>query len=211
MKFLTHPIPLSSQLSKMYEDYLENFVFKTAKFIAMKLFGRVRKPKNDQTEEENDKTDSDETDKAESSEPKEAESDLKKDEPEEKEEEGESSQALIKSDSQNVLNEDNEDIEKMLDEMMAKQRAEKIKTDSENAASRVEYDSLTAGLDEINFHLPLFFLLVVITILGLPSVVTWAKNYHYARILTPDPMKIPATAVLVSLGIVWQLNTPRDV
>ncbi|KAG5671431.1 hypothetical protein PVAND_001627 [Polypedilum vanderplanki] len=189
-------------LSKMYEDYLENFVFKTAKFIAMKLFGRVRKPKNDQNEEK----ESDETEKTEPNEAK-NKSDLKKDE-----NEGETSQSLMKSDSQSdLLNDENEEVEKMLDEMMKKQREEKLKSEKENAASRVEYDSLTEGLDEINFHLPIFFLLVVITILSMPSVVTWAKNYHYARILTPDPMKISATAVLVSLGVIWQLNTPRDV
>lgn len=186
----------------MYEDYLENFVFKTARIIAMKLFGRSKRSRKENEEDDVDKENDEST---------EVEKDLKKDE--DGETSGEQS-ALIKSDSQSNLEEEdeksNEEIEKMLDKVMDDQRKEKAKTEEKDAAARAEYDALTAGLDEINFHFPLFFLLVVLAILGLPSVVTWAKNYHYARILTPDPMKLPATIVLTSLGFIWQLNTPRN-
>ena len=190
----------------MYEDYLENFVFKTAKFIAMKLFGRVRRTRKDENSETEQKDeDSSKKEEEESNVPK--ENDLKE-ETEQK--------ALVKSDPQSILEENDEnksteEIEKMLEELMTKQREEKLKNEKNQGFSRVEYDSLTEGLDEINFHLPLFFLLVVITILGLPSVVTWAKNYHFARILSPDPMRISATVVLSCLGFIWQFNTPRDV
>jgi hypothetical protein len=176
----------------MYEDYLESFVFKTAKLIAMKLFGRVRKPKN----EDEDEAKSDE-------EPKNDENDLNDEQ---------TSNALVeKSNSQENSDEDEntEEVEKMLDDLMKKQREEKLKKDKDQAA-RLEYDSLTEGLDEINFHFPIFFLLIVITILGIPSSITWAKNYHYSRILSPDPFKIPATICLVALGFLWQLNTPRN-
>lgn len=197
----------------MYEDYLENFVFKTAKFIAMKLFGRVRRSRNEQTtetEQKDEKSDKDINEsgstEAEESKPS-KENDLI---------DGTEQKALVKSDSQSILDKSDEDksteeIEKMLEELMAKQREEKLKNEKNQGFSRVEYDSLIEGLDEINFHLPLFFLLVVITILGLPSVVTWAKNYHFTRILSPDPMRISATVVLTCLGFIWQFNTPRDV
>lgn len=180
----------------MYEDYLENFVFKTAKFIAMKLFGRLRKPWKEPKAEK-------ESSVGETIEPKEK-NDLNSD------------TALVKSDAQSNLeaiqdaDTTDAEVEKMLEEIMRKQREEKLKTENQGF-SRVEYDLLTEGLDEINFHLPLFFLLVVITILGLPSTVTWAKNYHFARMLNPDPMKVSATVVLVCLGFIWQFNTPRDV
>lgn len=176
----------------MYEDYLESFVFKTAKFIAMKLFGRDRKSKNE-NEKENDKTDAAE-------EPK-KEDDLNNEQ---------SSLAALVSAQENLDEDENtEEIEKMLDDLMKRQREEKLKKEKDQAA-RLEYDSLTEGLDEINFHFPIFFLLIVITILGIPSSITWAKNYHYSRILSPDPFKIPATICLVALGFLWQLNTPRN-
>lgn len=171
----------------MYEDYLETFVFKTAKLIAMKLFGRERKPKKESEEKSEDMP---------------------------KNEDDDEMKALVeKSNSQENLernSEHDEELEKILDELKKKQQEKKAKQEKDQVA-RVEYDSLTQGLDEINFHFPLFFLLIVITILGIPSSITWAKNYHYSRILTPDPFKVPATISLTALGVLWQLNTPRKV
>lgn len=198
----------------MYEDYLENFVFKTAKFIAMKLFGRIRRPRKEQSNEENEQKDENNGESSSTSDNKQDSSEK----PKENKNDLNNEKALVKSDSQNNL-EDIEDedeksskeIEKMLEEVMAKQREEKLKNEKNQGFSRVEYDMLTEGLDEINFHLPLFFMLIVITILGLPSVVTWAKNYHFTRILSPDPMRMSATIVLTCLGFIWQFNTPRDV
>lgn len=171
----------------MYEDYLENFVFKTAKTIAIKLFGRIKRSK------------------------KESEEDLKESE---QEKEKTQSTDLVESTTAGEETEkdkaEEEEINKMLDDAMEKQREEKDKKDKEAAVAREEYDSITEGLSEINFHLPIFFLLVLVAILSAPSVVTWARNYHYSRNLPSDPMLIPATAVLISLGVIWQLNTPRN-
>lgn len=180
------------QLSKMYEDYLENFVFKTAKKIAMKLFGRAKRSK---TATDDDEATTEETKSEDQSEEQKALVESKESEAEEKSEEDKAQE---------------EEVKRMLDEAMTKQREEKAKKDKEAAAARVEYDGITDGLSEINFHLPMFFLLIMMGILAAPSVVTWAKNYHYSRTLSPDPMLIPATCVLVSLGVIWQLNTPRN-
>lgn len=162
----------------MYEDYLESFVFKTAKLIAMKLFGSIRKQKHESTEEPKTKD--------------------------------EQSSKLVSSQENLDQEENNEEVEKMLDELMKRQREEKVKQEKEQT-TRVEYDSLADGLDSLNFHFPLFFLLIVITILGIPSSITWAKNYHYSKILSPDPFKIPATVCLIALGFLWQHNTPKKV
>lgn len=166
----------------MYEDYLENFVFKTAKDIAMKLFGRFKKTTDISDETESKETKSDEI-------------------------------AAVETTKEEVTEEDKEqeeEISRMLDDAMKKQREEKNKKDKELAAARVEYDNITDGLSGLHFHLPMFFLLVTITLLSMPSVVTWAKNYHFSRTLSPDPMLSHATCVLVSLGVIWQLNTPRN-
>lgn len=172
----------------MYEDYLENFVFKTAKTIAMKLFGRIRRSK---------KVSDDDAAKSKKEDADTSQSSLVESKPVETEENEEDKA-------------EGEEIDRVLDEAMAKQREEKAKKDKELAAARVEYDDITEGLSDINFHLPMFFLLVIMAMLSAPSVVTWARDYHYSRTLSSDPMLIPATAVLLSLGVIWQLNTPRN-
>lgn len=157
-------------------------MFKTARQIAMKLFGRASRSR----EEAEGKAEV--TALVEATEP-----------PEE-----------IKDEQTEEDKAQEEEINRMLDEAMEKQKEEKEKREKELAAARMEYDGITDGQSELNFHLPLFFLLMVLTILSSPSVVTWAKNYQYSRTLAPDPMLIPATCVLAALGIIWQLNTPRN-
>ena len=49
----------------------------------------------------------------------------------------------------------------------------------EAAVQRQEYDNVHTGLIDINFHLPLFLLLIVISLLNFPSFLTWAKHYKY--------------------------------
>ncbi|XP_040163104.1 GPI inositol-deacylase [Anopheles arabiensis] len=120
-------------LSKAYEDYLENFVFNTARKIAARLFGARERPH------------------------------------------GEGGRAGRKRNRRRTANETG-------DELMV-----------------------------INFHLPLFLLVILLALLNVPSVITWAKNYHYANTLQPDPSLVPALAVLVCLAVLWQLNTPRNV
>lgn len=172
----------------MYEDYLETFVFKTAKAIAMKLFGRAKRSKNSLDDENETK----EEEKSSETSLVETTNEQKDDEPKDGE-----------------VEQEGDETDQMLDEAMAKQREERDKKEKELAAARVEYDSITEGLSEINFHLPIFFLLLVVTVLSLPSVVTWAKNYHYSRVLSTDPTLIPATCILIALAFIWQLPTPR--
>jgi hypothetical protein len=178
----------------MYEDYLETFVFKTAKSIAMKLFGRVRKPKEETKEVAESVVDQQLV-------------------PSSTEEIDDENKAVEEAKDQVTETEEavEEENEQMLDEAMTKQREENDKKAKELAAARVEYDSVTEGLSDINFHLPLFLLLLVMTALSLPSVVTWAKNYHVSRTLSSDPYLIHATCVIAALGFIWQLPTPRNV
>lgn len=167
----------------MYEDYLEEFVFKTAKLIAKKLFGRDQKSKLIVEVKE-----------------------TKNEEPTVK-----SSAESIAEEVKAKDQEEEKELNKMLDEAMEKQKEEKLKKSKELALARVEYDGVTDGLSAINFHLPLFLLLVIVALLSIPSIITWAKNYQYSAVLTPDPTLIPATIILVTLGFLWQLQTPKNV
>lgn len=172
------------QLSKMYEDYLETFVFKSAKAIAMKLFGKLKKgTTEDDTEKPKDEIDQKPTEAIE--------------------------EKKSTTDETENGNKDKE-VDQMMVEAMAKQREENEKKEKELAAARAEYDSIAEGLSAINFHLPLFLLLLVMTGLSIPSVVTWAKNYHFSRVLSSDPYLVHATCVIAALGVIWQMPTPRN-
>lgn len=172
----------------MYEDYLEKFVFKTARMIARKLFGGRREAKDLPAEQVPEEVKLSTTEEV-----------VSKDfNPEDEE-----------------LDDDNKEAEeklnKLMEESMKQRREENLKKEKELLFARQEYDQVVSGLSAINFHLPLFFLLVIATLLNAPSVITWAKNFSYSIVLTPDPSLIPATIILVALGVIWQLPSPRNV
>jgi hypothetical protein len=161
----------------MYEDYLENFVFKTAEAVAMKLFGRVKHVSPPQVEESDIKNN-------------EEESNDKNNEVEEKEDEEDSNEPSEQtSGAANQLSE----------------------IDKNEKQARADYEAINGGLSEINFHFPLFLLLLVITCLSVPSVVTWARNFHVSKVLASDPYLLHATGVISALGFIWQMKTPRNV
>lgn len=187
-------------ITKMYEDYLEEFVFKTAKLIAEKLFGRRRRPETEENETANGQPAND-GDEPNIETPFDAQVVARRPNgelPAEDDEEGESE------------TDNEEDIDRMLRESLVRYKEQEAKNRAEREAVRKEYDSILEGLSAINFHLSLCFLLLITTLLNLPTVITWAKNYSYSPLLKSDPSIYPSCVILVSLAIIWQMPTPRD-
>lgn len=188
-------------ITKMYEDYLEEFVFKTAKMIAEKLFGKRRRPESD-TDQNQDPQAGNEGDGPNIETPLDAQVVARRPNGElpgeEEDEEGESE------------TDNEEEIDRMLRESLIRYKEQEEKSREEKKAARKEYDSIAEGLSAINFHLSLGFLLLITTLLNLPTVITWAKNYSYSPLLKFDPSIYPSCVILVSLAIIWQMPTPRD-
>lgn len=196
-------------LTKMYEDYLEEFVFKTAKLIANKLFGGRRKTPRERAAaaENNLNTSSDDTE-ANDENPSDAIRVART-----TFQHNQQPQA-IEADDDDKTEEDieaEEHLDRMLRESLERYREQDAKNEAERKAARKEYDSVIEGLSEIHFHLSLFFLLLISALLNLPTVVTWAKNYSYSQLLQPDPTIYPSIAILCSLCVIWQFPTPRNV
>lgn len=104
------------------------------------------------------------------------------------------------------------ELESLMEKMVERQKIEDEKRNAEMKIARAEYDDVPDGLSAIHFHMTLFFLLCVLAALNLPSVIVWAKNYKYGeKILHHDPSYFPAIATIISLSIIWQLPTPRNV
>lgn len=177
-------------LTKMYEDYLEEFVFKTAKLIAEKLFGRARRRREPEPEPQNDEA--------------------------EDEANIETPQDAIEVHRTSIPNEevtedeDEADLERLIHESIDRYREQEEKQRKEKETARAEYDNVVEGLSSLHFHLSLFFLLLIVTILNIPTVITWAKNYSFNPVLKSDPSSIPATMILLALCFIWQLETPRN-
>ncbi|XP_073945393.1 GPI inositol-deacylase isoform X2 [Choristoneura fumiferana] len=70
-------------------------------------------------------------------------------------------------------------------------------------------DDFNANLDNINFHMMLFFLWVTVTILNVPALLTWARNFKYSMVLKPDTSYIPGLVLSVCSAWVWQMDRAR--
>lgn len=111
----------------------------------------------------------------------------------------------------NLLETDAE-LEKLITQMVERQKVEEDKRNEEMKVARAEYDEVPDGLSAIHFHMTLFLLLCVLALLNLPSVIVWARNYKYGeKILQHDPSYFPSIASIISLSVIWQLPTPRNV
>lgn len=96
--------------------------------------------------------------------------------------------------------------------MAERQKIEEEKQSEAEKIARAEYNDVPDGMSAIHFHMTIFLLLCVLTLLNLPSVLVWARNYKYGeKILQHDPSYFPAIASIVSLSVIWQLPTPRNV
>lgn len=96
--------------------------------------------------------------------------------------------------------------------MMEKQKVEDEKRNVVVKAARKEYDEVEDGMSAIHFHMTMFLLLCILTLVNLPSVFVWARNYGYGeKVLQHDPSYFPAIASIISLSAIWQLPTPRSV
>lgn len=106
----------------------------------------------------------------------------------------------------------NTELEKLITQMTERQKVEEAKRSEELKVTRAEYDEVPDGLSAIHFHMTIFLLLCVLALLNLPSVIVWARNYKYGeKILQHDPSYFPAIASIISLSVIWQLPTPRNV
>lgn len=173
-------------MSKKYEDYLEEFVFKTAKMIARKLFGR-------RTEE-----------------PEESEEPNASEEVATQNEEENHIEDIVPSEDE-PLNPEDEELKRLLKEAIDSQKKLLEEKKSKSKEERQEYDAIPEGLSSLNFHMTIFLLLCIITILNIPSTLSWAKNFHFQKTLPSDPSLIPAVMILGCLSLLWQFDTPRNV
>ncbi|XP_064071825.1 GPI inositol-deacylase isoform X2 [Vanessa tameamea] len=165
-------------LSKMYEEYLEDFVYRLMSKIASRIC-RMFKSK--------------ETKSATKSCPAKNVTATDKKYPLD-----ESVNASTDDKSTNTENNDNS---KALLPKVAEEKKEKCDT---NEAKHEDED-----LNNINFHMMLFFLWMAVTIVNIPALLTWARNFKYSMVLKPDTSYHTGFVMSACSAIIWQMDGPK--
>lgn len=144
-------------LSKMYEEYLEDYVYKIMAKIGSRICRMFKKNKT-----------------------KEAET------------------SLVKSDehsSQNGI----ENKGKVTSEKGCQANAKKNENNSD-----VDED-----LSSLNFHMMMFSIWLAVTMVNVPALLTWARNFSYSIVLKPDTSYHTGLVMSACSTCIWQMNGPR--
>ncbi|XP_022125141.2 GPI inositol-deacylase [Pieris rapae] len=70
-------------------------------------------------------------------------------------------------------------------------------------------ENVDEDLNNINFHMMLFFMWMCVTLVNIPALLTWARNFKYSMVLTPDTSYHTGMLMSACSGIVWQMNGPQ--
>ncbi|XP_059047007.1 GPI inositol-deacylase [Achroia grisella] len=185
-------------LSKMYEEYLEDYVYKFMAKVMSKIC-RIFKSKN-----RDDKSTSKITNSTESAALLPATEDEK--ENPNVETDGEEN---IKNEPKEIESaEQNHKVVSVLESIEKQDEGNSsINTDQnidEDVINKVDED-----LNNIHFHMMLFLLWISVTMVNVPALLTWARNFKYTMVLKPDTSYHAGLILSLCSGVVWQLNGPR--
>ncbi|XP_041978231.1 GPI inositol-deacylase [Aricia agestis] len=177
-------------LSKMYEEYLEDYVYKLMAKIGTRIC-RIFKSKPKEKELKTDlkaiENKKDEDGKEETS--------TKGDEKEKE---------ISKTDSANNLEAiENKNVK---EEMEKDDKDKEIEVTNNKCNNENEIDE---DLNNLNFHMMLFFLWMCVTIVNIPALLTWARNFKYSIALKPDTSYYTGLVMSACSCIIWQQNGPK--
>lgn len=66
------------------------------------------------------------------------------------------------------------------------------------------------SLSDINVHMTVFLIYVTAVVSSIPSLLTWAHNYNYDRVLFPDPTFTPFVLIMCGVSVTFWLHVYPD-
>ncbi|KAL4704963.1 hypothetical protein ACJJTC_013420 [Scirpophaga incertulas] len=70
-------------------------------------------------------------------------------------------------------------------------------------------NNIDSDLTSLHFHVLMFFLWASVTMVNVPVLLTWARNFKYTVILKPDTSYAPGLIMSVCSIWIWQMDGPR--
>ncbi|XP_013199791.1 GPI inositol-deacylase [Amyelois transitella] len=190
-------------LSKMYEEYLEDYAYKLMAKVASRICRMFKSKKTVSTNNESEssliKTSSNDD----------VSTDIKaiEDNKEKSEKRDEISQI---KDSSNNDNEKTESEKAIVVNSVEKGQGESVPKCDEIEDKKIEAEEIIDdNLNNLNFHMMLFFMWIVVTIVNLPVLMTWARNFKYSMELKPDTSLHTGMALASCSSFIWQMEGPR--
>ncbi|KAI5651707.1 PGAP1-like protein domain-containing protein [Phthorimaea operculella] len=246
-------------LSKMYEEYLEDYVYKLMAKVGARMCRMFKKQRSSDSASETSlvpKEDSSETTDLLAIEDKDNETkdivkvvnkDIRKDDvkpstsdaaivaKDEKKEAGTSSKTIVSKDvTKKALTSSSKDVSKDENKKVGPSTGNEVavsKDETKNSGPSSNTDSIdskvenkkagpkcnerrdSGGLDDdlnnLNFHMMMFLLWVCVTLVNVPALLTWARNFKYSMVLKPDTSYHVGLMMSACSACLWQMDSPK--
>ncbi|CAH1996626.1 unnamed protein product [Acanthoscelides obtectus] len=82
--------------------------------------------------------------------------------------------------------------------------------DNDRNRNKEKEGKLLAGYSAIFFHSTIFLLWLIIALINIPAVMTWARNFQFNKTLTPDDSFIPGIVLSACAFPLWQFELPNS-
>nr|CAH7713044.1 unnamed protein product [Callosobruchus chinensis] len=86
----------------------------------------------------------------------------------------------------------------------------KDKENEEKDSDKEKRQKILSGYSAIFFHSTIFLLWFIVTVINLPAVMTWARNFQFNKMLTPDDSFIPGIVLSACAFPLWQFELPNS-
>ncbi|KAL0893128.1 hypothetical protein ABMA27_014761 [Loxostege sticticalis] len=206
-------------ISKMYEEYLEDYVYKIVAKIASKLCYMFKSKKGANSESETSLIPKDSPSKESISEkPKSIEGKKHCEVSNEdnktievvKEEDNKTKEELKEED--NKTKEDSKDDNKAIGFirfLRKKRRSRRKRSDAKGRKTSDAESDVDDELNNLNFHVMMFFLWMSVALVNVPALLTWARNFKHSMVLKPDTSYHTGLVMSILSTCVWQMEGPR--
>ncbi|XP_037872633.1 GPI inositol-deacylase [Bombyx mori] len=176
-------------LSKMYEEYLEDYVYKIMAKLASKVCRMFNSTRNKYEKSETNLISKALSDAKESN--------LRSKEIDE-----------IEGNDKDSTNNVGQDGSSNTDCALVSANKESERKPKEGSI-KGESKDLDEDFNSINFHMMLFFMWITVTLVNVPALLTWARNFKYSMVLKPDTSYHTGLVMSVCSSCIWQINGPR--
>lgn len=193
-------------LSKMYEEYLEDYVYKLMAKIASRVC-RIFKNNKTPNESENSLVKADCTELSSQSSNENFIDNIDNENKsinESKDERSGKGKANIDD-----VDKDNKIVpvnskSSSDDEIKLEKSLRRKKRRSSNKQSNVDED-----LNNLNFHMMMFSMWIIVTLVNVPALLTWARNFSYSMVLKPDTSYHTGLVMSACSAYIWQIEGPK--
>ncbi|KAF9424109.1 hypothetical protein HW555_000818 [Spodoptera exigua] len=80
---------------------------------------------------------------------------------------------------------------------------------SSKGSKKEKHSDVDEDLSNLNFHMMMFSMWLAVTLVNVPVLLTWARNFSYSMVLKPDTSYNTGLIMSACSTCVWQMNGPR--